>query len=372
MSFKVQGWCPGAHRPMLSGDGLVVRVRPRLARLTPSQAQGLAQAALTHGNGLIEVTARANLQLRGVSAAAHAPLLDDLAALGLLDASEAEERHRNVVLTPFWDAEAAGLATQLYLALKSGPDLPGKFGFAIDTGASRVLADTSADIRIERGAQGLILRADGAAGGQGVTVDTAVPLAMQMAEWFAASGGITAGRGRMAAHLARAALPFDTWAKPAQEAPAAAPGPTALGTLVGVEFGILRAETFAALAASAIRITPWRMLVVEGPVRDAPGLITDPADPRLRVLACTGAPGCPQALQPTRDLARALAPAVPPGKRLHVSGCAKGCAHPGRADLVLVGAETGFGLSQAARASDAPESYLAPADLTPDLISKAF
>ena len=26
----VQGWCPGAHRPMMSGDGLVVRVRPRL------------------------------------------------------------------------------------------------------------------------------------------------------------------------------------------------------------------------------------------------------------------------------------------------------------------------------------------------------
>ena len=23
----VKGWCPGAHRPMMSGDGLVVRLR---------------------------------------------------------------------------------------------------------------------------------------------------------------------------------------------------------------------------------------------------------------------------------------------------------------------------------------------------------
>ena len=28
---QVKGWCPGAHRPMMSGDGLVVRIRPRLA-----------------------------------------------------------------------------------------------------------------------------------------------------------------------------------------------------------------------------------------------------------------------------------------------------------------------------------------------------
>jgi precorrin-3B synthase len=52
------------------------------------------------------------------------------------------------------------------------------------------------------------------------------------------------------------------------------------------------------------------------------------ADPLRRVFACTGAPGCLQAHQPTRDLARALAPLVPKGAVLHVSGCAKGCALP--------------------------------------------
>jgi precorrin-3B synthase len=41
----IRGWCPGAHRPMASGDGLVVRVRPPLGELTPAQAEGLADLA---------------------------------------------------------------------------------------------------------------------------------------------------------------------------------------------------------------------------------------------------------------------------------------------------------------------------------------
>ncbi len=28
--WEIKGWCPGALRPMQSGDGLVVRIRPRL------------------------------------------------------------------------------------------------------------------------------------------------------------------------------------------------------------------------------------------------------------------------------------------------------------------------------------------------------
>ena len=38
-----KGWCPGAYRPMMSGDGLVVRVRPVLARLTQAQVLGLVR-----------------------------------------------------------------------------------------------------------------------------------------------------------------------------------------------------------------------------------------------------------------------------------------------------------------------------------------
>ena len=373
--FAIKGWCPGALRPMQSGDGLVVRIRPRLAQMTAAQALGVAQAALSHGNGIIELTARANVQLRGVTEQSHAPLIAALDDLGLIDPDAVTESHRNVVLSPFWAGEeTAALAADLYLALRHGPDLPSKFGFGIDLGAMRVLADTSCDIRLERGADGgLILRADGAEGGQVVTRQDAVAQAMAMAEWFAASGGITQGRGRMAVHP-KGDMPFDTSQPLAPKAPAAKAGMTPQGALVGFEFGILRAELLAELAslAPAMRITPWRMVLLQGAnLPDHPALITTPNDPRLRVLACTGAPDCPQALQETRPLARRLAPFVPQGKLLHVSGCGKGCAHPGTADLTLSATRQGFAILPKARAGGLGP-VMAPQDITFETLGKAL
>ena len=118
-----------------------------------------------------------------------------------------------------------------------------------------------------------------------------------------------------------------------------------------------------------MRLTPWRMVLLEG-VKDAPdlpGLITRADDPLLRVVACTGAPGCSQGLQATRGLARALAGFVPKGRLLHVSGCAKGCAMPKTAAMTLVGQTGGFGLVAQGLASDAPlQSGLTAAALLAD------
>lgn len=373
--FEVKGWCPGALRPMQSGDGLVVRIRPRMAQLTADQLRGIAEASLAHGNGVIELTARANVQLRGVTSDSHAPLLRALDRFGLIDPDSQTESHRNVVLTPFWqDAATRELAARLYLALTQGPDLPGKFGFAIDSGEARVLAQTSADIRIERGANGLILRADGMAGGQAVTFETAVPEALRMAEWFIASGGVKEGRGRMAPHVARVALPFDTSEAPVPALPVPLPGMAPQGALVGFEFGILRAELLAKIArlAPMVRVTPWRMLLLpDTPLPTLAGLITTPDDPCLRVIACTGKPGCPQALQETRSLARRLAKDVPAGKLLHVSGCGKGCAHPGPAWLTLSGTPRGFAVIPNGRAGEA--GPLVPAaEITSETLLKAM
>ena len=83
--FDIKGWCPGALRPMESGDGLVVRIRPRMAQMTAAQVLGVAETALSHGNGIIELTARANVQLRGVTPESHTPLITGLRALGLID-----------------------------------------------------------------------------------------------------------------------------------------------------------------------------------------------------------------------------------------------------------------------------------------------
>ena len=99
------------------------------------------------------------------------------------------------------------------------------------------------------------------------------------------------------------------------------------------------------------------MLLVEGlrVLPDIAGLIVTPDDPLRRVMACTGAPGCLQAHGPVRDLARKLAPQLAEGQLLHVSGCAKGCAHPTRADVTLVASPQGFDLIQGGCAQDAAD-----------------
>ena len=356
-AWEIKGWCPGALRPMQSGDGLVTRIRPPLGRLLPQQAQAIAQASRTHGSGIIDLSARANLQLRGVTETSHPRLIDDLCAQGLIDPDIETESLRNLIVTPFRDAETNALATTLTAALTRMPHLPGKFGFALDTGPRPVLTDASVDIRVERATDGrLILRPDGHPLGQPV-IDLAKD-AVDMANWFVQSGGITNGRGRMAALIARGTVPPGCTLAPAD--PLATPSPCLHpdGALVALAFGQMRAETLQALAALGHELcpTPWRMLLLVGATElpAIPGLITDPTDPILRITACTGAPGCPQGLGDTRNLARDLALHLAPDQTLHISGCAKGCAHPSATKTTLTATGQGYDLIRNGTAHDTP------------------
>lgn len=373
---EVKGWCPGAHRPMASGDGLVVRVRPPQGELGADQARGLADLAERHGSGAVEATSRANLQLRGVTEAAHPALLQGLAALGLLDPDAGAEARRNIVLDPFRaegdGQEVAARALALGLASAAFAALPSKFGFVVDAGPLRRLACISGDIRIEAAGARLIVRADGCDGGRAVDFPAeAAALALELARWFLASGGVGPdGRGRMRRHLSAAPLPGPLLGPmpPNPAAPPPRPGPEGTGVSVAAAFGQFGADQLRHLAACAdrLRVTPFRMIHLPQPRRwpDAPDLILAPDDPLLSVLACTGAPGCPQAAMPTREIARRLAPSLAPGRVLHVSGCAKGCAHPGRADLTLVGRAGGFDLVREGAPWDEPlHRGLAPQDL---------
>lgn len=362
---SIKGWCPGALRPMQSGDGLVVRVRPFGGRLEAGQVAGLAELAGRYGNGLIDVTSRANLQIRGVSEQSHGRLLDGLGRLQLLDPDTEIESRRNILVTPFWSAgdETLALAAELESALGgSGLALPTKFGFAIDDGHSRVLAGDSADVRIERDSGGgLLVRADGATLGRPVGRGEAVDTALALASWFVTSGGVRAGRGRMAVHIASGAvLPrsLSGEAEPAAMAAAPLPGLYRHGALVGVAFGqVLHATLQECFGRDhALRMTPWRMLLSEDR-REMPcaaGLITEPHDPALRVVACSGAPHCPAAHADTRALAAALAPRIAQGSRLHVSGCAKGCARSGASAVTLIATGTGFDLVRNGSTRDRP------------------
>ncbi|WP_260925293.1 cobalamin biosynthesis protein CobG [Novosphingobium sp. 9] len=364
-TFAIRGWCPDAWRPMAAGDGLLMRVKPRLARLSREQGLALAGLARRFGNGLIDVTSRANLQLRGVQEAGWPELLDKLVALALVDAEPLREARRNVLVAPDWQVgdDTHRIALALLDKLPEFPELPGKMGFVIDAGAAPMLREEPGDFRIERGLDGaLILRADGREAGAPLAPGSEVEALPGLAQWFVASGG--AASGRMARH--HAALP--DWAAEAVAPAAGAALPDSgvhpLGTLVVLPFGQADAARFEALLdhpqATGLRFLPGRRVLVEGVFDDA---LADPADAALlHVDACPGAPQCPQASVSTRDLARALAPLVL--GRLHVSGCAKGCARSAPADLVLTGREGLFDLAFHARAGAPPEqSGLTPADL---------
>jgi precorrin-3B synthase len=313
---------------------------------------------------MLELTSRANLQLRGVCPDSYPALINGLRGLGLIDEHADVEARRNLLLSPFW-TEADGTpaicdALDLALAAPDAPALPGKFGFAIDLGPQQVLRGASADIRLECLGDQVLVYADGATTGACVDPAHAAHCAMELARWFVASGGVVNGRGRMAGLLQRQTLPalFTSTPVPTVTAQASTVGDSSTGMVVGLEFGQLPAETLHQLAALApLRITPWRGLVLEG-VHTAPSLpelITHTGDARLRVMACTGAPGCTQALGPTRALARFLAPLLPAGRTAHVSGCSKGCAHHG-ATLTLVASDAGYHLIDHGTAQNTPDA----------------
>lgn len=334
-----KGWCPGALRPMPAGDGLLLRVRPHGSRLDPGQVAGLAEISGAFGNGQVDLGSRATLQLRGVREEALAEVQDRLAALGLLDGDPRQEARRNIMVTPFW-RESDGtpdLVRALEEALRDAPDLPPKFGFAIDTGTRAALQDASADLRVERAGDGLLLRADGMALGERVTPETVASRIGDVVEWFAASG-----QGRMAQAVAAGLTPpLAEEAAPDHQAPR--PELLCSAPFLFAPFGAATAAALSGLSGHGLRLTPWRAVLPEGDV-DSASWLTDPDDPLLRVSACTGAPGCASASVETRALARQLAPWVLECRHLHVSGCAKGCAHPGPASVTLTGRDGRFDL----------------------------
>ena len=64
-----RGACPGLSAPMATGDGLLARFRPD-GTISLDAMAGLCDAARAHGNGIIEITSRGSIQVRGLTDAA--------------------------------------------------------------------------------------------------------------------------------------------------------------------------------------------------------------------------------------------------------------------------------------------------------------
>jgi len=330
LAFDIKGWCPGGVRPMPSGDGLLVRVRPWCGAFTCDQAIGLADIAETLGNGHIDLTRRANLQIRGLREESLTALHDALDRLGLLE----DETARNVMVDPLAGPEVRALALALGRALPEGR--PAKFGCLVDGGGPLSISGERADIALCVTSEGVAVRVDG--------------------EWL----GITD-----VDHATSAA--FGGQSSLAKITIMPTPGRCRLGRLgrftgLAVPFGRLEAAQLRTLAETAglteIRLSPWRALYVDAVV-DVPGFIVDDNDPLLRIEACPGAPACASATVDARADARRLA-AMDFAGTIHVSGCAKGCARSAPADLVLVGKDGRYGVVRNGTARDPVGRAIAP------------
>ncbi len=336
----LRGWCPTATLPMPSGDGLLARVRPPAATLRATQARALGAAVARWGNGIIELTGRGNLQGRGFSAATFPRFLDAICAAGLADLDPLAEGRLRVIAAPLL-ADAALLARlEAALRLETTLDrLGSKFAIRVDGGAIPIRS-VAADLAIDP--DGIELGAWRAVAADPVGAATAC------IRGIAAEG---LARARDLEHPASFLVTLGLAVAPAAPAgpPPATIGAHAWGIGLAPRFGQLDGRDLADLAAIAeahgdgtLRITPFRSILLPGAgeralLAAAHRFAVRPDDPRLRIRACIGAPGCLSGQAPARAVAEDFLPLVPVHGILHLSGCAKGCAHPKPAARTFIG-----------------------------------
>ncbi|AZO79417.1 MULTISPECIES: precorrin-3B synthase [unclassified Bosea (in: a-proteobacteria)] len=398
-----RGWCPGTLRPMLTGDGLLVRLHPPRNALTPDQLTYIAELASQHGNGQIEISGRGNLQLRGIREEAHQTLVNDLREAGLIDEAEGDGPNRLVLTSPLAGraagelVDAAVLAEAVEHAGRGAAGLPAKFSIAVDGGGALVLDSFAIDLRLRAvTAEAVAFGLPGEIWFGPVAPEEAPALTARLL------GSFVAASRRSPDHIRRmrdldpdelTALATSSGLVP-MTAPATRPRPASVGfvaerdnrvaVLAGLPFGRTDADDLHRLGALArdagvreIRLSPWRGLAFCGLLADgagalqaalrSEGLVVESDDPRLAVSACTGAPACTRgeapALADASVLAETLAPLLIDGLTLHVSGCAKSCAHSGRAGLTLVGRDGRYDVILDGAAGDTAIAHLSLGEL---------
>ncbi|MBE7218992.1 MAG: precorrin-3B synthase, partial [Caulobacteraceae bacterium] len=321
------GWCPGALRPMASGDGLILRVKPRGGALTLDEAATIADLSARFGNGHLDLTSRANIQIRGARDETVEPLLAGLREADLLDRDAEIEARRNIVasplagldpgcfdIRPFLAALEQGLAREPALQV-----LPAKWSFNVDGGGCLPLAGVPADVRFVFDAGGGLR--------VGLAGFTSVPLSadLDLPRFLTRLAALVArAPARMAAIVERRGPAPIFVALDLIEGDPTMPEPSRDGdpfrclkdvVAFAPPFGDLPAETLKASVSACraaggtgLRLTPWRVALATGlaagdAVRAklaALGLIVRADDPRRGVTACVGAPACHRASAPTR------------------------------------------------------------------------
>ncbi|MCW3015170.1 MAG: precorrin-3B synthase [Solirubrobacterales bacterium] len=361
--------CPGILRLHPAADGHLARVRLPGGVLRAPGLRAVTTLA-ARGNGVVELTSRASLQVRGLHATDAARAAELLDNAGLLPSPE-HDRVRNILASPFGGRHpAAALRTDdVVTALDRGlcqdgalAGLPGRFLFVVEDG-SRTLGRRRADVTLAACERGTRLRLELAGRPTSLTAAPAdaPALALDAARAFLAllEGDGDAwriedmpdGAARVALALggalrddaARDHAPTTTVTAGALEQ---ADGRLAVTALVPL--GRVDGTTLAALGAlldddvRTLRLSPDRTLtLVDVPAARAPrviaaleslGLVTTPDSGWDGLSACAGVGACVNAHVDVRAAATRRASArrglARPLGAEHWAACERGCGRP--------------------------------------------
>jgi len=135
---------------MATGDGLLVRMLP-IGTIPLAAFVKLCAAAREHGNGIVEITARGSIQVRGLSAASAPYFAAAVTALGIATQDGVPVVTNALTgLDPEEIFDAGALAADLRGALARGDlgaRLAPKISIAVDGGGALNLDALSADVR---------------------------------------------------------------------------------------------------------------------------------------------------------------------------------------------------------------------------------
>jgi precorrin-3B synthase len=365
-----RGTCPGIQEPFPTGDGWLARWTPH--RSIPLEAfAGLCDVSERLGNGVLEVTQRGSIQIRGLPE--RCDLTAEMHALGLPVQEFPAFISAPLIGVEGGDSAFAPQTRNKLLAclaeFSGATKLDRKLSVLLDDESALHLDHVRADLRFRCSDQRVHL----ALGGDAVTatslgwllIDGVTPVLMRLLGLLSVSG---ATRGRdLISDLRAVQIELAPWLSPGAP-PASRPLPERIGLHaltdgsvvrgLGLAFGFSAAANLrqlsheaARLGAHSLRPAPDRTIQIVGlPEKADPTLlataavlnfITLPADPRRYVIACAGAPVCSSACLATRALAPRIAEAaqhlLSTGTPIHLSGCSKGCALPRAAPLTFAG-----------------------------------
>lgn len=355
--------CPGVFATHEAADGRLARLRLPGGVLTPGQLEALALAAEEFGDGWIELTGRANVQVRGISGENVGAFADAMIGAGLAG-SRTHDRVRNIVVSPFSGRVGSTtalwpVADRLGAALRGSDraqELSGRFWFGFDDGRGDVVARTPDVVGLAAGDDRGELVIAGRRTGRTVPLDDLPDLMLGVAcafldlrtdQWRIAD--LPAGsRDALHRRFAETGPPGSAPAAGTSTGQAPAPrvgwftqddGRVLLGAVTPLHRLSSRQAQFAAAVGAPLIVTPERELLIadlteavaETVVRVlAPlGLIFDAGSAWTRVSACTGSPGCAKAGTDVRALLTAHVDAgARPDRREHWVGCERGCGTP--------------------------------------------